>query len=276
MKYQKVLFNILALVISLCSFSVSGQTKDCIPEKPKLQTSVYDYASLISSEQKQVLETKLIGYSDSTSTQIVIAITDDLCGNDISMQATQWAHRWGIGQKDKDNGVFILLSPSARKIFIATGYGVEGTLTDAMTRRIIEQMILPSFRTGDYYAGLNAGADGIFKVLTGEFKSDGTADDQDDEVSFLAFIPLIIFIVVLFIALSKGGKNNKGGTGGNSGRRDNTAEALLAGILLGSMGRGGRGYGGGGGFSSGGFGGGGFSGGFGGGGFGGGGAGGSW
>ncbi|MDD4820036.1 MAG: TPM domain-containing protein [Flavobacteriales bacterium] len=273
MRYPKALFSFLALAVTFFSVSLQGQTKDCIPEKPQIQTSVYDYVALLTPEQKTALESKLIGYSDSTSTQIVVAITDDLCGNDISMQAIDWAHKWGIGQKNKDNGVFILLSPAARKIFIATGYGVEGTLTDAMSRRIIEQMILPEFRTGDYYAGLDAGVDGIFKVLTGEFKSDGKANG-DDDISFLAVLPILIFIVVMLVAFSGNGKNDKNNTGGSGGgNRHNTADALLAGILLGSMGRGGRG----GGFSSGGFGGGGgFSGGFGGGGFGGGGAGGSW
>ena len=151
--FRKILFAISALFF----IHASGQTSDCIPPKPSVETSVYDYANLLSEGQKKALERKLIGYSDSTSTQIVVAVTADLCGGDIAMTATEWAHKWGIGQKGKDNGVFILLSPSDRKIFIATGYGVEGALTDAMTRRIIEQSILPEFRKGDYYAGLDAG-----------------------------------------------------------------------------------------------------------------------
>lgn len=272
--FKKILFAISALFF----IHAAGQTSDCIPQKPAVETSVYDYADLLSEDQKNALERKLIGYSDSTSTQIVVAVTADLCGGDIAMTATEWAHKWGIGQKGKDNGVFILLSPSDRKIFIATGYGVEGLLTDAMTRRIIEQYILPEFRKGDYYAGLDAGTDAVFKVLTGEFKAEARKTGGGSTGGAWAIIPIIIFAVVMIAAFSskggKGGGNNGGGRGGT--RRDTSAaDALLTGILLGSMGRSSSGGFGGGGFgSSGGFGG--FGGGFGGGGFGGGGAGGSW
>ena len=200
--FRKILFAISALFF----IHAAGQTSDCIPPKPLVETSVYDYANLLSEGQKKALERKLIGYSDSTSTQIVVAVTADLCGGDIAMTATEWAHKWGIGQKGKDNGVFILLSPSDRKIFIATGYGVEGSLTDAMTRRIIEQNILPEFRKGDYYAGLDAGTDAIFKVLTGEFKADARKAESGGGGTW-ALIPVIIFAVVMIAAFSsKGGK----------------------------------------------------------------------
>ena len=269
--FRKILFAISALFF----IHASGQTSDCIPPKPSVETSVYDYANLLSEGQKKALERKLIGYSDSTSTQIVVAVTADLCGGDIAMTATEWAHKWGIGQKGKDNGVFILLSPSDRKIFIATGYGVEGALTDAMTRRIIEQSILPEFRKGDYYAGLDAGTDAIFKVLTGEFKADARKAESGGGGTW-ALIPVIIFAVVMIAAFSsKGGKGGCGGSNGSGGgtrRSTSAADALLTGILLGSMGRRSSGGFGGGGFGSSG----GFGGGFGGGGFGGGGAGGSW
>ncbi len=280
MKYLEAMYRYICIVLCVMFCGTMWAQEDCIPEKPAVQTSVYDYSSLLSREQKMALERKLIAYSDSTSTQIVVAIKDDLCGNDISMLAINWAHKWGVGQEKEDNGVFILLSPSARKIFIATGYGVEGSLTDAMTRRIIEQRIIPSFRTGDYYGGLMEGVDAIFEVLTGQFKSSASAKSDDDTSPLVALLPIIVFIVVV-IAASSASDNKKGGngpsSGGNGGGRGgmSTGEAVLLGMLLGSAGRSrGGGYSSGG--FGGGFGGGGFSGGFGGGGFGGGGAGGSW
>ena len=272
MKYPEAMYRyIYVIVCVLFSVPMWGKS-DCIPAKPQLQTSVYDYSALLTGEQKNSLERKLIAYSDSTSTQIVVAVKDDLCGEDISMLAINWAHEWGIGQEKEDNGVFILLSPAARKIFIATGYGVEGSLTDAMTRRIIEERILPYFRNGDYYGGLMAGVDAIFETLTGQFKSSASAKRDDDTSPLVALLPIIVFIVVVIAAGSA--SDNKKGDGGMT-----AGEAMLLGMLLGGAGRSRGGY------SSGGFGGGGsfggglgggFSGGFGGGGFGGGGAGGSW
>ena len=276
MKYLEAMYRYICIVLCVMFCGTMWAQEDCIPAKPSVQTSVYDYSSLLSREQKTALERKLIAYSDSTSTQIVVAIKDDLCGNDISMLAINWAHKWGVGQEKEDNGVFILLSPSARKIFIATGYGVEGSLTDAMTRRIIEQCIIPSFRTGDYYGGLMAGVDAIFEVLTGQFTADDAQGDDDASV-LIVILPIIVFIVIVVAMGSSADEGRGGGASGGGGGRGgmSTGEAVLLGMLLGSAGRSrGGGYSSGG--FGGGFGGGGFSGGFGGGGFGGGGAGGSW
>ncbi len=271
MKYLKDVFKVFALAVMLCIAAPAAYAQaGCIPEKPSFQTSVYDYAGIFTKAQKDALERKLIAYSDTTSTQIVVASTKDLCGGDIGMTAIEWAHKWGIGQKGKDNGIFMLVSPNDRKIFIATGYGTEGSLTDAMTRRIIESRILPEFRKGDYYAGIDAGVDGIFQVLTGEFKADPKSENNGD--SLLILLPIIIFVVVMIAAFSSKKGNNNGGEGnGGGGRKSSAADALLTGILFGSMGR--RSGGGSGSFGGGS---GGFGGGFGGGGFGGGGAGGSW
>lgn len=242
-----------------------------IPEKPSLQTSVYDYIDLLDASEKQALEDKLIRYSDSTSTQIVVAIINSTEGENINYLGTQWAQDWGIGQADKDNGILILLANGDRRIAINTGYGVEGSLTDAMSKRIIERRIIPEFKQGDFYGGLNAGVDGIFEVLTGEFREDRTFDEQPG-FPIGAILPFIIFIVIIIILAGR----NRGNRGGKGGGRKRGLD-LWDIIILSNMGRGG--FGGssrGGSFGGGSFGGGGFSGGFGGGGFGGGGASGGW
>ena len=237
-----------------------------IPEKPTLQTSVYDYVSLLGEQQKQILSQKLVRYSDSTSTQIVVTIIASTQGENINYLGAQWGQKWGIGQKGKDNGILIILAKEDRKIAINTGYGVEGSLTDALSKRIIENIILPEFRTGDYYAGLDKGSDAIFQVLTGEFQEDRTFDSSEG-FPFSSVLPFIIFIVILFILWSR-----KGGNNGSGGRRRGLSPWDM--IILSNMGRSSGssgGFGGSGGFSGGGFGGG-----FGGGGFGGGGASGGW
>jgi len=236
-----------------------------IPKKPSFQTSVYDYANLLSPTEKSQLESKLIRYSDSTSTQMVVITIEDLKGEYIGTLAPQWGQEWGIGQKDEDNGIVILLSKNDRKIHISPGYGAEVRLTAGVNGEIIRNIITPEFKAGSYYNGLNKGADAIFEVLKGEFKSNGKrkANQPPSSVPIFIFIGIVILIIIL-------SSKNKGGRGGNGGRFAGPSLGDI--IILSSLGRSG-GFGG---SSGGGFGGGGFGGGFGGGGFSGGGAGGSW
>ncbi len=262
----------------ICIFSAQvGFGQFQIPEKPKeesLQTSVYDYVNLLSPSEKSTLENKLIRYSDTTSTQIVVAIISSTEGENINFLGAQWGQEWGIGQEKEDNGVLILLAKDDRQIAINTGYGVEHLLTDALSKRIIENVILPEFRQGRYYEGLNRGADVIFQVLTGEYK--GTRQEDSNAPSYGSLIFLFfIFILIMYFLSRRGGRG--GGKGGNRGR--GSGMDLMDIIVLSSLGRGGfgggsGGFGGGGGSFGGG--GGGFGGGFGGGGFGGGGASGGW
>jgi uncharacterized protein len=254
------------LILVLCSYSLTvAQFK--IPEKPKLQeqTSVYDYINLLSPQETNTLEQKLIRYSDSTSTQIVMAIISSTEGENINYLGANWGHAWGIGQAKEDNGILILLAKDDRKIAINTGYGIEPFLTDALSKRIIETVIIPEFKQERYYDGLNKGADAIFKVLNGEFKEERNFDSNPG-FPFQTLLPFIIFIVILII-LSNKGRRGGGGKGGNRKGMD-----LWDIIVLSNMGRGGYRSG----SSGGGFGGGGFGGGFGGGGFGGGGSSGGW
>ncbi|TYB72539.1 TPM domain-containing protein [Bizionia saleffrena] len=262
----------LFLVFALCSISLTFGQFD-IPEKPPLkdggQTSVYDYSDLLSPNEKSTLETKLIKYSDSTSTQIVVAIIASTEGEYINYLGANWAQEWGIGDAKKDNGIFILLARDDRKIGISTGKGTEHLMTDAMSRRIIEIDIIPFFKRNDYYGGLNRGADAIFEVMQGEYTGTRETASKEGFPVGLMFFLFIVFIVII-ASISK---NKRGGGGGNHSNRPSILDA----IILSSAGRGAFGGGGFGGSSGGGLGGGGgFGGGFGGGGFGGGGASGGW
>lgn len=247
-------------------------SQDGIPPKPKFQTSVYDGASMLTAIQKNTLEQKLIKYNDSTSTQIVVATVNTINGRNIALYATEWAHKWGIGQKGKDNGVFLLVVKNDKKLTIRTGYGTEHLLTDAYSRRIIEQVIKPEFKQGNFYRGLDKGTTYIIKILNGEFKANPNATNNDGGDGFM-IVFIIFFIIILIIIISNRNNHNNG-----KGYKDDGTRSILETIILSNRGRGGFSSGGFGG-SSGGFGGssgGGFSGGFGGGGFGGGGASGSW
>lgn len=249
----------LLLLFTLCSVAL-GWGQFTIPEKPKHQTSVYDAVSLLSASQRNSLEQKLLRYSDSTSTQIVVAIIASTEGEDINFLGAQWGQQWGIGQADKDNGVLLLLAREDRRVAISTGYGVEGALTDLMSRRIIESVIVPEFKKGNYYRGLDQGVEAIVQVLRGEFKAD-SSPGKDSGFPLQLLGPVVVFVILLLLFFRK--RNN----GGNAGGRNQGGPDLWDVLILSSLGRSSG--------SSGSFGGG-FAGGFGGGGFGGGGASGGW
>ena len=257
------LFLLIILFSSNCIFS-----QFTIPEKPSFQTSVYDYANVLSPEEKAQLEQKLINYSDSTSTQIVVITIESLKNEDVSQLATKWGQTWGIGGTAKDdNGVVILLAKAERKIAINPGYGLEDRLTAGIGGEIIRNIIIPEFKAGSYYSGLDKGVDALFDVFKGKYKGERK---QTKGKSF-PILPIIVIVAIVLFLFSR----NKGGGSGNSGNRGGGfGPSLLDVIILSSLGRGGGGGGFGG--SSGGGGGGGFGGGFGGGGFSGGGSSGGW
>lgn len=229
-----------------------------IPPRPEPPRLVNDIAGILSNDQTDRLETKLDDYSDSTSTQIAIVTIVSLDGSDIAQTAYRIGDAWGVGGKNQDNGVVILLSRDDRSIWIATGKGMEGPIPDVTAKKIIDNIMLPNFRNGDFYSGLDQGTDAIMKLASGEFVDELGDQQQQDKIPL--FVIIIIVIIILFII----SRNNRG-RGGRYISRGGTFTPWYWG---------GGGFGGGG-FGRGGGGGGGF-GGFGGGSFGGGGAGGRW
>jgi uncharacterized protein len=255
----------LKLIVCLC-FTQIGFAQFTIPEKPSFQTSVYDYAKVLSETEKAQLEEKLIKYSDSTTTQIVVITIESLKNEDIGILTPKWAQQWGIGGTEQnDNGVLILLAKAERKIWISPGYGLEDRLTAGIGGEITRNIIIPEFKAGSYYKGLDKGTDAIIDVFKGKYKGERKHAKGKD----FPILPFIVIVVILLILISR---NKKGG--GNSGNSGGGGPSLLDVIILSNLGRGsGGGFGG---SSGGGFGGGGFGGGFGGGGFSGGGSGGNW
>ncbi|MFV8342283.1 TPM domain-containing protein [Flavobacterium sp. XS2P39] len=261
--------TLISLKLFVCLlFTQIGFAQFTIPEKPTFQTSVYDYANILSATEKTQLEEKLIKYSDSTTTQIVIITIETLKGEDIGILTPKWGQTWGIGGTAKnDNGVLILLAKAEKKIWISPGYGLEDRLTAGIGGEITRNIIIPEFKAGSYYKGLDKGTDAIIDVFKGKYKGERV---KTKEKGF-PILPIIVIVVIILILISR----NKGG-GGNSGNRGGGGPSLLDVIILSSLGRNSGGGGFGGGSSGGGFGGGGFGGGFGGGGFSGGGSGGDW
>ena len=253
-----------------------------IPARPQPQRLVNDLADVFSSAQEQRMEQALVAFADSTSNQIAVVTVPELYGMDKAQLAFQIGEQWGVGQSKFDHGVVILVKPkvgnSRGEVFIATGYGLEWVLTDAVCRRIIEERMIPAFRAEDYFAGVVNALNVILPLAAGEISTDEFASGEDDTMSVVAAFIFLAFIIIVFIALlASGGKNGPQNMGGSNHKGPSAADLIMLGILnnAASNSRRSSGWGGSSGGFGGGFGGGGF-GGFGGGGFGGGGAGGSW
>jgi uncharacterized protein len=258
--FKKLSF-ILILFISLSSFSQD------IPERPDPPRLVNDFADVLSAAEEQQLEGALAQFARETSNQIAVVTVKSLEGNDPSDFAFRLGEQWGIGQKDKDNGVVVLFKPKVGnergQIFVAVGYGLEGAIPDAIANRdIVDNEMIPRFKENDIYGGLYNGAQVIMSLAKGEFTAQEYQEKASDGKGGFPFF--ILFFLVFFVIIPIFRGRRKYYTGGSS---------LPFWLLMGGMMGSGRSHGGSfGNFSGGG---GGF-GGFGGGGFGGGGAGGSW
>jgi uncharacterized protein len=238
-----------------------------IPAKPSPFKLVNDYAGILGPAEETQLEHKLRAYMDSTSTQIAIVSVNTLEGDDLFDFSQRLATSWGIGQKGKNNGLLILVVKDDRKMRIHTGYGMEGFITDAQSKRITDNILRPNFKQGFYYSGLNEAVDYIISRGTGEYKA------EPKKVGGKSVSKMIIPVIIMIIIFSIIGNNRNKKIRRYS--KNNGVDLLTAAMLLGMANRGGGIFGGGGGGFGGG--GGGFGGGsFGGGGFGGGGASGSW
>jgi uncharacterized protein len=265
------------VLASLLLFSLSGLSQQ-IPEPFSPPRLVNDYAGILSENQFRHLERKLVNFDDSTSTQIVVLLVKSLNGLTKEEFADQVGEKWGVGQKGKNNGIVVLIKPKygnedgdAR---ISVAYGLEGVIPDAICTRIVNNEMIPYFKAGDYFSGIDRTTNTLMSLSRGEF----TADQYKKKTSaspFGVLIPLIIIIIIILFMRRNSGNHYTTGSKGTS-----LWTALWLASMMGNRGGGGS-WGdfrsGGGSFGGGGFGGGGGGfGGFGGGSFGGGGAGGSW
>jgi uncharacterized protein len=262
--FKKIIFSLGLVLCTLLAFAQD------FPQRSN--TLVTDYTNTLSPDNKQQLESKLVAYNDSTSTQIAVVIMKSTGNYDINDYAQQLLRKWGIGQKDKNNGILVLVAVGDRKVSIQTGYGAEGAVPDILTQQIIQNDFKPHFKQGDYYGGLDAGTTNLIKAMKGEYKAEKKPSKQGNGGAS-GFIILIIVVVILALVFRRRG----GGGGGQIiGRRGGASPFwwFMAGNMLGGSSRGGSDWGG---FSGGGdSGGGGGFGGFGGGSGGGGGSSGSW
>lgn len=244
----------LPALLLVCTTFVWAQST---PDFPELTGRVVDQAEMLSPEAEARLSQTLQAHEEASTEQVVVVTLPDLQGFPIEDYGYQLGRHWGIGQEGEDNGALLIVAKEDRKIRIEVGYGLEGRLTDAQSAVIINNVITPAFRQGDFQAGIVSGTVAMIQVLGGHPMAvpqgqRPRAGEEKPNIG-LAALFFIIMISVVFLFGSRGGRGGRGGA------------ALVGAALLGAAmgGRGGGGFGGGGfGGGGGGFGGGGASGGW--------------
>ncbi|MBQ9185191.1 MAG: TPM domain-containing protein [Bacteroidales bacterium] len=272
-----------AFVLGLLALALEAAAYAGIPQRTNPPRLVNDFAGIFSSGQTAELESVLVAFDDSTSNQIAVVTVSDLEGYDPNQYAVSIGLEWGVGNKQFNNGIVLLVKPknsSGRgQVAIQVGYGLEGAIPDIYAKKIVDNVLVPAFREGDYYGGVRKACDKLMGLASGEISV-----KREFEESLLERLMPVIFMflmIAMFMFLAKAGRRGGGNNGNNGGGSGDDRRVYIGPLdtwltILGTGGFGGHSGGRSGGFGGvGGFGGGGF-GGFGGGSFGGGGASGSW
>ena len=191
---------------------------------PQLTGRVVDEAGVLDEATRQTITDKLAAVEAKSGDQIVVVTLKSLQDTAIEDYGYQLGRAWGIGEKDKSNGALLIVAPNERKVRIEVGYGLEGALTDAVTRLIIQNAILPRFRAGDFAGGISRGVDDIIQVVSGdaeEFQRRAAQrpDKPPQGVDAATVIFVIFMLIVIFMMLrnAQGGRRTLGRRGGYTG-----------------------------------------------------------
>lgn len=172
-----------------------------VPKKPALLYPVYDEVGLLTEQEKQQLNEKLIRFADSTSTEIEVIIIPSTKGEDVNFVAWQFGETWKIGQKDINNGVVFLIATEDRTMSIQQGRAVEQHLTASVAGQILDYIVTPHFKQGHWYEGIDRGTTAIIETVQGKFKP--VKKQSDDEFSPLQVFIILLVIVILLVIISR-------------------------------------------------------------------------
>ncbi|KAB7729411.1 TPM domain-containing protein [Rudanella paleaurantiibacter] len=204
----------MLLTVSTAVRAQTGNPNDVIPNRPNPPRLVNDYVGILQPGERAILEEKLRRYNDSTSTQITLVIVKTTEPYPIGDFAFQVGRKWGVGQKGKNNGLVLAWATGDRKIYIATGYGLEGAIPDAVANRIVDNIIVPAFKQQQYFQGLDAATTEIIKRAQGEYKSEPANEDGGGDIFVWIFLILVVIILFSWINRRGGGNRYRGGGGG--------------------------------------------------------------
>ena len=198
-RYLSKYLTVLFLITALFSFAQ-------IEVPPLNNRPIVDLADILSENEEQSLNQELMAFADSTGSQIAILTVTDLEGEAIEELGIRTADKWKIGRKGIDDGVIIIVAKNNRKVRLEVGYGLEGALTDALSRRIIENIIVPDFKNGQFYLGLQEASHAIMAIINGEELPEHVASqsESDNFIGGILFLTVItIFISIIFTGFIK-------------------------------------------------------------------------
>lgn len=219
--YMKKLLILFSILISACAIA---QVEKAVPPRPSPPKLVNDFTKTLTASQVETLERKLVAYDDSTSNQVAIVIVESLGGYDANEYAVSLGRKWGVGNKDFNNGVIILISTGGgegnRDAYIAPGYGLEGAIPDITAKAIVDNELIPNLKAGNYYRALDETTDAIIKAAAGEYKAPQSyGSKKKKDISIGTVVVIIIVLLLIFggssgngTYVSRGGY--KGWTGG--------------------------------------------------------------
>jgi len=182
--------------------ATKSQAAEVIPPKPDRYFN--DYAGIVSKSAVLRFNEELAQFERETSDQVVVAIFPKMrSDSDVADYTQRVAQAWGVGQKERRNGVVLFVFVQDRKMFIQVGYGLEGALPDITAFDITEYRIKPHFRTGDYEGGVATGIDSIFKAIRGEYKGSGKTVAEEHRGGGASNIWFFIIFTIVLIIISR-------------------------------------------------------------------------
>lgn len=204
MKHSLTLMARRVAVSALCAVAMAATAVAQIPDRPMPAAFVNDMAGLLTPAGAERVERELTCFSDSTTSQITVVTVTDLGGYDIADFAQQLGDKWGIGRKGKDNGVVMVVcanvADSTGKAFIASGYGMEGALTDVACARIVRNVMGPLFKAGDYDGAIEAGCRAVMDATRGEFSATDESSDDWSGGEIAALVIILALILLYFVS----------------------------------------------------------------------------
>ena len=237
----KSMKRILFIISLFFVFSANAQIEKIIPARPSPAKLVNDFTNSLTAEQKIALENKLVAYDDSTSNQIAVVIINSTNDYPIEDVALRILRDWGVGNKKNNNGIVLLVTKEDRNVRIEVGYGLEGAIPDITAGQIIDREILPNFKAGNFYRGLDEATTAIFLAAVGEYTAPQGYNKKNKKISLGRIILIILFIIWLIYSSSGGGR---GGMLSRRGYRGWIGPTFSGGGGFGGFGGGGGGGGG--------------------------------
>ena len=201
MRYSRLRFLCLIVVAASLGFAKGAfsQSSSTVGNVPKVTQFVTDEAGVLNQNQIQAIESRLVAYQDSTSNQIVVLIVKSVPEGDLFDYSMSVASKNKIGQKGKDNGLLFTVDVGDHKARFEVGYGLEGVVTDAYSEYILTNIVIPEFKKGDYYAGIDKGITALASLIGGTFHADLKKQQRGSPIG--SFLPLIIFVFIFIFPM---------------------------------------------------------------------------